>query len=423
MTLQTRKWTPAFLDNMTLPGRNEPRIELTDPATEGLMLRATHRGIRWSVVYRVTGQGGFNQKTGRELKGPQQRMVIGKYPVVGLKVARDKADEIRTMADQGNDPKELQIATVKAKQKAVEEQRNNSVTVVIDGMLALKAAKNRSATVKNLKNLIKNHILPGFEKYDIEQMSDITAVKINRLLNDTIEAGQWNTATKIKNVVRMLIEYGIENGHMDHDPRREIKKMEGKNPQPMKDAEAKFLSTNHTKVIWNRAKALGYPWGDLIQLLMLTGCRTIELRTAKWSDIDFERKALHLTKAKSKIKQETLIPFSDRAWQIVENLKHGNRGDFLFSTDGGEKPVNSNTYSKKLINKGIPEEFHAWSNHDLRHTFRSKLSELRVPTHIAELALGHKLQGIEATYNHHDFLDEKREAAELYAQFIGGLDD
>ncbi|MEM9700511.1 MAG: site-specific integrase, partial [Pseudomonadota bacterium] len=257
------------------------------------------------------------------------------------------------------------------------------------------------------------------------QMSDLTHVKINRLINDTIKAGHWNTATKIKNVVRMLIAYAIESGHMDRDddPRPDIKKLDAKNPQPKKDAEAKFLSTDHTKAIWNRAKALGYPWGKLAQLLMLTGCRTIELRTAKWSDIDFERRALHLTKAKSKIKQEVLIPFSERAWQIIESLPRGNRGEFLFSTDGGERPVNSNTYAKKLINKGIPDKFHAWSNHDLRHTFRTKLSEFEVKPHIAERAIGHIPLGIEVTYNHHDFLKEKRAAAELFSDFIGGLDE
>lgn len=435
MPAERKKWTPDYLDRISRKMQpNDPRIELTDPGSEGLIARITHKGVRFSAVYRVTGQGGFNPKTGRELKGPQQRVVIGRFPNVGLSEARAEADKIRDMADKGEDPKERQLETAEAKRAAAEqatreaerqaeERRKNSAAVVVEGFLAYKQPRLKPKTHTNLKNLMKKHVLPGFEENDIEVMADITAVRVNKLLNSIELNTGWNTATKVKNAVRTLIEYSIDNGHMEHDPRPNIKKMEGKNPQPKKEAEAKNLSTEHQKVIWNRAKSLGYPWGRLVQLVMLTGCRIGELRDAKWSEIDFENRALLLTKGRSKNKQTVLVPFSDRAWQIIESLPRGNRGEFMFSTTSGEKPLNSNTYAKDLINRGISKEYHGWWNHDLRHTFRTKLSAFKVPPHIAELAISHKLTGIEATYNHHDFLDEKREAAELYSQFIGGLDE
>ena len=38
------------------------------------------------------------------------------------------------------------------------------------------------------------------------------------------------------------------------------------------------------------------------------------------------------------------------------------------------------------------------------------LAELKVLPHIAERCLNHKLKGIEAVYNQHDYLEERREA-------------
>ncbi|EPR2983073.1 site-specific integrase [Vibrio parahaemolyticus] len=52
--------------------------------------------------------------------------------------------------------------------------------------------------------------------------------------------------------------------------------------------------------------------------------------------------------------------------------------------------------------------------HDLRRTFRTLLSSLGVPGHIAERCLNHKLKSkhssTEAIYDRHDFLDERRDA-------------
>ena len=67
------------------------------------------------------------------------------------------------------------------------------------------------------------------------------------------------------------------------------------------------------------------------------------------------------------------------------------------------------------------EDHHAvklphWTNHDLRRTVRSGLSELRVPHNVAEAVLAHRPPGIVGTYDVHEYLDEKREALEAWAQ-------
>jgi integrase len=54
-------------------------------------------------------------------------------------------------------------------------------------------------------------------------------------------------------------------------------------------------------------------------------------------------------------------------------------------------------------------------NHDIRRTVRSQLSRLKVPEEAREAVLAHAGPGIKGTYDLHDYLDEKREAIELWA--------
>ena len=62
-----------------------------------------------------------------------------------------------------------------------------------------------------------------------------------------------------------------------------------------------------------------------------------------------------------------------------------------------------------------------WVNHDLRRTVRSGLSALRVPHNVAEAILAHRPPGIVGTYDLHQYLDEKREALEAWAQRIASI--
>jgi integrase len=59
--------------------------------------------------------------------------------------------------------------------------------------------------------------------------------------------------------------------------------------------------------------------------------------------------------------------------------------------------------------------------HDFRRCLRSGLGRLGVPTHVAELCLGHKQRGIVATYDQYDYLAEKTDALERWEKHLLGV--
>lgn len=48
--------------------------------------------------------------------------------------------------------------------------------------------------------------------------------------------------------------------------------------------------------------------------------------------------------------------------------------------------------------------------HDLRRTCRTLLAKQGTSSHVAERCLNHKLKGVEAIYNQHDYYNERKEA-------------
>jgi integrase len=65
----------------------------------------------------------------------------------------------------------------------------------------------------------------------------------------------------------------------------------------------------------------------------------------------------------------------------------------------------------------------AFTPHDLRRTGRTGLARLGVKVDIAERVLNHARERIEATYDVHEYVDEKRDALERWASYLVQLRD
>ena len=55
-----------------------------------------------------------------------------------------------------------------------------------------------------------------------------------------------------------------------------------------------------------------------------------------------------------------------------------------------------------------------WTNHDIRRSVRSQLSRLKIPEEVRETVLAHVRPGIKGVCDLHDYMDQKREALQLW---------
>ena len=126
-----------------------------------------------------------------------------------------------------------------------------------------------------------------------------------------------------------------------------------------------------------------------------------------------------------------VVPLTAKMLEVLTSLPRFNRGEHLFSSTFGEKPVCVNDKIKKRLDRRMVRALRAlarkrgddlkkvklepWVNHDLRRTMRSRLSELRVNSDVAEAVLAHVRSGIRGVYDRYEYFNEKRDALELWA--------
>jgi integrase len=101
-----------------------------------------------------------------------------------------------------------------------------------------------------------------------------------------------------------------------------------------------------------------------------------------------------------------VVPIADDLAALLNELPRFNRGDCIFSTSSGEKPVSGYGNAKKRLDK-LVGDIPRWRFHDIRRTVRTNLSAI-VERHIAERMIAHAAPGVEGVYDLHSYFDEKQ---------------
>ena len=179
-----------------------------------------------------------------------------------------------------------------------------------------------------------------------------------------------------------------------------------------KQPRQRVLSDAEIRALWDAGDSMGYPFGPLYRLLMLTGARKSEVAGARWSEFDLIKRVWLVPPERFKSNATHLVPLSEQAVTVLKSVPHFAKGDHLFSTTFGEKPVAGFSKAKERLDKLMAERLDKtlapWVVHDIRRTVRTRLSSLRVPDMVAEMVIGHGRKGIQRVYDQHSYENEMR---------------
>jgi integrase len=160
------------------------------------------------------------------------------------------------------------------------------------------------------------------------------------------------------------------------------------------------------------------------KLLLLLAVRKGELTGAKVSEFDLKNGVWELPAERTKTDAAIDIPLPPAAVEALRELvRLGEGSDYLLPARKVQERmlphIHENTLNVALskVRKLMPgvEQF---TIHDFRRTARTLLSELKVPPHIAERCLNHKIKGVEGIYDKHAYFDERREALTKLAAVV-----
>ena len=139
----------------------------------------------------------------------------------------------------------------------------------------------------------------------------------------------------------------------------------------------------------------------------------------QWRELNLQKKLWMVPPERFKSNATHLVPLSDQAVAILRDLPRFTKGDHIFTTTYGEKSVAGFSKSKVALDALMKERLGAspppWVIHDIRRTVRTLLASLRVSDTVAEMVIGHGRKGLQRVYDQHRYVDEMREALELWA--------
>ncbi|MER9746139.1 integrase arm-type DNA-binding domain-containing protein [Mesorhizobium sp. M0140] len=412
-----KRLTNQVLERMTAP--KSGRLEMSDELCPGLILRISEQGSKsFSVIYRVLGEGGETE-TGRPLAGKQHRITLGKWPVISLAHARDRARSIIAKANEGTDPRAELIAVVK-------ERRANTFAAVLERHIKQDAARTISSW-PNVERVLRLHVVPHLGDRPI---ADIRRSDVHEIIDNIVASGRIGTAREVRKQMSRIFNWAADRELIATNPLSGMKR----NDLARNTEAGRALSDIEIRSIWMAANDLRYPFGSLYQTLMLTGQRRAEWAFCKRSEIDTDNRWLDLGKERFKSRREHIVPMSGALWTLFERLPVWTGGNdyFVFSSRHGRVPVAGFSQGKQALDDAaqnhLREElgdkaatFQHYRVHDFRVTCETRLAHLGFNQEVRDAVLGHAKPGLQKTYNKHDYLQEKRAALQAYGEHLMGI--
>lgn len=362
------------------------RVEKPDALAPGLVLRINDAGRKdWTVRYR--------------LQGKQRKLSIGTWPAMGLPEARDRAREIRDRASQGIDPRPEQEAEREAVQEAA-----RTFGDLAEQYIARECP--RLAEGRTLASLLRREVIPALGSVAVGDLRKRHAV---RLLDKIVDSGRMGVARRSHWVVKRITRWSVLRDEIETDPLAGL-------PCPVaKVRRERVLSDDELRALWPVWDAVGYPFGPLQRLVLLTATRRGEAAEMRWDELDDadSRAVWTLPGARTKNGREHRVPLSAPARELLAGLPRWG-GPYVFSTTDGERPVSGFTKAKARTLRLAGDAVGDFGLHDLRRTARTGMARLGVPDEVAERVLNHSTGGLIEIYNRHRYEAEIADALERW---------
>lgn len=384
------------------PGK---RRELPDAALPGLYLVVQPAGGKsWAVRYRADGK--------------PRKLTLGPYPRLGLTDAREAARTALRAVAEGRDPAgEKQAAKVEV--AAVQTMQFGAV--VADYIE--RYAKPRNRSWRETESFL-TRTLDATDKWQEKDVRAIGRKDVLDALDAVVARGASIHANRLFAALRRFFAWTVERGILDASP------MAGLKPPSPEISRDRILTDAELVAVWKAAGEVSYPFGPVVQLLILTGQRRSEVLEAEWREFDLDGATWTIPRERAKNDRAHVVPLAPQAVEILRSIPRvGNRSRLLFTTTGETAFSGVSKATDRLqglSSKHLPDgvEVEPWRLHDLRRTFASGCARLGVPVHVVEKALNHVSgthAGIVGVYQRHEYGDERRRAMGLWAAHLDGL--
>lgn len=366
--------------------------------------------------------------------GKEGMLSLGTYPDVPLRLAREKRAEMRQAHAAGTSPGAQRKAEKAAQATHAEAQRLAAAGLPGPGTFehaarewhAYSAPGWSEGHATKILALLENDLIPYL---GLRQLRDITPPELLQQARRIEARGATETAYRSIGVAGAVFRYGVQHGHCDSDPSRDLKgairlpvvkhRAAVTDPQKLGELLRAFDGYQGTPVV--RAA---------LKLAPMTFLRPGELRHAEWAEFDLDGAVWTIPAArmKGRLKAKAngaphVVPLAKQAVAILRELQPlTGRGRYVFPSERGpDRPMSDNAVLAALRRMGFAKE--EVTGHGFRATARTIAAErLGVAPHVIEAQLAHRVpDALGRAYNRTLYLQERRQLMTKWADYLDRL--
>ncbi|MGL4223869.1 MAG: tyrosine-type recombinase/integrase [Vibrio sp.] len=372
---------------------------------DGLGVRITPKGlITW--IYRVN------------FFGKPIKLKIGEYPALKIRDALRERDLKSELVAHGLDPRKVMSLGTGARPTTLDDVINYWIEY---------HAKLNVKQWRALKKMFDTDISPYIGAYPAKQLELQDFIPVfHRARKRVGPQHSANLMSRLKHV----LSYSVRHGLIKNNVLSELKKRDVGLPANIKRSKQDI---DAAPVLWSAISSLEIHESNknFLRLMAIFANRSNELRLAKKSDFDLDKRIWTVPQQNNKTRKkdggEIRRAIPNLAVDIIRqqfNLWAGYATMFPPVNVKVDRPMSANTpvdFGAKLADEMAARGYPRTTNHDMRRTARNIWEAHRVAYHVGEAMLGHKIHtGVQSHYVDYDYLDEQMEAYENWCNVLIG---
>jgi len=348
-------------------------IEFVDEDQPGLYIQARNGSSNHSYYLRYTNHAG---------RTAHQR--LGRVSEVTLKDARTQARNLRSRIAQGYDP------------RAEANQRKGIPTCgefFTEHYEPYVRTRKRSG-FKDVQ-LWNKRLSPVFGDVRMDLLSRKAVSDFHASLMEK-EGLSGATADHHLKLLKRMANLAVEWSFIQVNPIAAVK------PFNLDNRREYYLSSEEIGRLSTVCKAPHKGMvGQLVLLLLATGCRLNELTRARWEHYDAESCQLTIPMENSKSTKRRTVYLNDEAVSILEGLETRGKSDYLFINLQTGKPLRwvHKVWNRIREKASLPRHV---TLHSLRHSFASMCVQSGRTLYEVQYLLGHSSPDVTTRYAHLD---------------------
>jgi integrase len=372
---------------------SEKRMQVSDG--RGLSLDVLPSGkLSWLYRYRLNGK--------------YERVPIGHYPDVTLRLAREKRDEMAALLARGKSPAEM-----------LQSKRRGAgiltVSKFADRYFQEQVMKNWKDP-RDVRRYLKNEIEPTLGP---KLLNEVTVLDVQAVVYRKRDNGRVSSALQIRRVLKQMYDYALELQLVNSNPAAQVATRyigkARKRTRVLTPHEIKvYLRTVYQSNIRRQFKLA-------LHIILLTLSRKSELLSARWKDVNFETGEWLISAENAKNGKPHIVYMSQ---QVVEMMQELNRlagySELVMPGRGSlKRPFADNALNKAL--EGLTFDMDPLTIHDLRRTGATLLRENGFEAEVVEKALSHEAQGIKAVYIIAEYAEQRKRMLQWWADYVDSI--